>query len=83
VPQEIRNRIIREATPEEKARHETIRQEIEKELPELKQWARVAATRHRERIVVGTVFSAQESNVLKAIDDYATKHPGEPRRRRP
>ena len=71
---EIRRRIVREATPEERERHRTIRAEIEQELPELKRWAREAAARHRERVVVGTVFTDQESSVLAAIDDYATKH---------
>jgi len=33
---EIRQRIIREATPEEKERHRTIREEIQQELRELK-----------------------------------------------
>ncbi len=40
---EIRQRIVREATPEEKERHRALRDEIERELPELKQWARAAA----------------------------------------
>ncbi len=71
---EIRRRIIREATPEEKERHRTIRAEIEQELPELKQWARETAARHRERVAVGTVFTDQETGVLEAIDDYAMKH---------
>ncbi|HEV3003930.1 MAG TPA: hypothetical protein VGX78_05685 [Pirellulales bacterium] len=71
---EIRHRIVREATPEEKARHSTIRSEIENELPELKQWAREAAARHRDRVAVGTVFTADEANVVKAIDDFAAKH---------
>jgi hypothetical protein len=46
---EIRRRILREATPEEKERHLTIRAEIQEELPELKQWAREAAARHQDR----------------------------------
>ena len=71
---EIRQRIRRPATPEEKERHQQIRQEIEQELPELKQWARAAAERHKERIAVGTVFTAEEAQVVKAIDDYAAKH---------
>jgi hypothetical protein len=45
----ICRRILREATPEEKERHRTIRAEIEEELPELKQWARDAAARHQDR----------------------------------
>ena len=71
---EIRQRIERPATQEEKERHQQIRQEIEEELPELKQWARAAAAQHKERIAVGTVFTADEVQVLKAIDDYAAKH---------
>jgi hypothetical protein len=71
---EIRNRILRAATPEEKQRHCTIREQVERELPELKQWAREAAARHRGRVAVGTVFTAQEGNVLEAIDQYATAH---------
>ena len=42
---EIRQRIVREASPEEKERHRALREnEIERELPELKQWARVGRT---------------------------------------
>jgi hypothetical protein len=71
---EIRRRIVREATPEEKERHRTIRAGIALELPELKQWARDTAARHRERVAVGTVFTDQEAGILDAIDDYAIKH---------
>ena len=71
---EIRQRIERPATPVEKERHLQIRQEIEEELPELEQWARAAAAKHKERIAVGTVFTADEVQVLKAIDEYAAKH---------
>jgi hypothetical protein len=71
---EIRNRIIRDATTEEKERHGTIRAEIEQELPSLKEWARATATRHRDRIPVGTVFSAGETDVVQAIDSYAASH---------
>ncbi len=67
---EIRQRILREATPEEKERHQHIRDEIQHELPELKQWARNAVARHQERVAVGTVFTADETTVLEAIDDY-------------
>jgi hypothetical protein len=74
MPHEIRNRIIRAATPEEKERHEQVRDEIERELPQLKQWAREAAARHRDRVAIGTVFSAEESNVVAAIDDFALKN---------
>jgi predicted transcriptional regulator len=71
---EIRQRIQRPATQEEKARHQQIRQEIEEELPDLKQWARAAAANHKGRIAVGTVFDADEALVVKAIDEYAAKH---------
>lgn len=71
---EIRQRIVRKATPEERERHRNIRAEIEQELPELKRWARETAAQHRERVAVGTVFTDQEAGVLEAIDDYAMKH---------
>ena len=71
---EIRRRILRPATSEEKERHERIRQEIGHELPELKQWANETAARHQERVPVGTVFTEDETTVLEAIDDYAAKH---------
>lgn len=71
---EIRNRITRPATPEEKERHKQIRAEVEQELPELKQWAREAAARHKDRVAVGTVLTGEECHVLQAIDDYAEKH---------
>jgi ribosome recycling factor len=74
VTHEIRKRIVRDATAEEKERHRAIRQEIKEELPELKRWAKDSAARHQERVVVGTVFTDQEAAVLEAIDDYATKH---------
>jgi hypothetical protein len=71
---ELRQRIQRPATPDEKERHQQIRKEIDAELPELKQWARGAAARHQERVAVGAVFTADEAQVLKAIDDYAAAH---------
>ncbi len=71
---EIRQRIIREATPEEKERHRSIREEIQQELPELKQWATETATRHQEWVAVGTVFTVEEALVLEAIDNYAMTH---------
>jgi len=71
---EIRQRILRPATPAERERHQRIRLEIEQELPELKQRARAAAAQHQERVGVGTVFNAEEAQVLKAIDDYAAQH---------
>jgi hypothetical protein len=72
--QEPPKRIVREATPEEKERHRVIREQVEQDLPELQQWARAAAARHRERVAVGTVLKGEEANVVKAIDDYAAKH---------
>jgi hypothetical protein len=71
---EIRNRIVRVATAEERERHRVIRESVEQELPELERWAREVAARHRERVAVGTVFEAEESEAVKAIDDYAAKH---------
>jgi hypothetical protein len=71
---EIRRRILREATLEEKERHRVIREQIQQELPELEQWARETAARHRERVAVGTVFTDQETGVLEAIDQYAADH---------
>jgi hypothetical protein len=74
VTHDIRKRIVREATPEEKELHHAIREGIQEELPELKRWAKETAARHRERVTVGTVFTDQESAVLEAIDNYAAKH---------
>lgn len=71
---EIRNRIVRPATASEKQRHEEIRRAVEAELPELKQWARSVAARNKGEVVVGTVFDAQELDVIQAIDDYAASH---------
>jgi hypothetical protein len=71
---EIPKRIVRPATPEEKERHQEIREQIGRELPELKQWAREAAARHKERVAVGTVLTAEEANVVAAMDEYAAKH---------
>jgi hypothetical protein len=71
---EIRQRIVRPATPEEKERHQLIRRQIAEELPEIQQWARQAAAEHQERVAVGTVLSAEEANVLAAIDNYAAQH---------
>lgn len=72
--QEPPKRIVRDATPEEKERHRVIREQVEQDLPELKQWARGAAARHREKVAVGTVLKGDEANVVKAIDDYAARH---------
>lgn len=74
MPREVRQRIVRPATPEEKERHQEIRRQIEQELPELQEWAREAAARHQERVAVGTVFTAEEATVLEAIDSYAANH---------
>ena len=74
MPHEIRNRIVRPATPEEAARHRHVREQIEHELPELTQWAKAAAARNRDRVSVGAVFSAAEAHVVAAIDEYAAKH---------
>jgi hypothetical protein len=49
---EIRQRIVREATPEEKERHRALRAEIQQELPVHRQWARTKAAQHRERVAV-------------------------------
>lgn len=72
--QEIRQRILRPATSEEKEQHQQIRQQIEEELPQLQQWARQVAARHQERVAVGTVFGPEEAKVLQAMDDYAAQH---------
>ena len=65
--------VIRDATTEEKERHGGIRAEIEQELLALKEWARATA-RHPDHIPVGTVFSAEETDLVEAIDSYAAKH---------
>jgi hypothetical protein len=71
---EVRGRVLRPATPEEKERHGQIREKIEAELPELKRWAREAAARHAGRVPVGTVFGDEEAHVVEAIDHYAASH---------
>lgn len=71
---EIRNRIVRPATPEELERHATVRQQIEGELPDLKRWAREAEVSQRARRAVGTVFLENEAHVVEAIDKYAADH---------
>jgi hypothetical protein len=71
--QENLKRIVREATPEEKARHRVIREQVKQDLPELRAWARAAAARH-ERVAVGTVLIGEEAKLVEAIDDYAAKH---------
>ena len=74
MPNDIRQRIERPATEEEKARHRQIRSEIEEELPDLKKWARAVAVNHRDRVAVGTVFASDEAPVVEAIDQYAAEH---------
>ena len=74
MPREVRQRIVRPATPEEKERHRQIREQVEEELPELKRWAREAAARDAGRIPVGTVFGEEEAHVVRAIDQYAANH---------
>jgi hypothetical protein len=74
MPHEIRKRVLREATLEEKERHQKIRDETEQELPELKKRARAAAARHQDRVAVGTVFTPEEAKVLEAMDKYAAEH---------
>jgi hypothetical protein len=71
---EVRQRIVRPATPEEKERHRQIREQVEEELPELKRWAREAAASRAGRIPVGTVFGEGEAHVVQAIDHYAASH---------
>jgi hypothetical protein len=71
---EIRKRIVREATPEEKERHRVIREQVEQDQPELTQWARAAAARHQDHVVVGTVLTGEETKILEAMDNYAAKH---------
>lgn len=71
---EIRHRVHRPATPDEKARHDQIRSEIEREAPELASWASSVVDQNVDRVRVGTVFTADEANIVKAIDDYAANH---------
>lgn len=68
------NRIVREATPEEKERHRLIRDQVEQDLPELRAWARAAAALHQEQVAVGTVLTGDEAKLVEAIDEYAAKH---------
>jgi len=71
---EIRNRMIRAATPEERDRHDAIRKEVDQDLPELTRWAHQVAAEHADRVAVGTVFTAEETPVIQAIDRYALDH---------
>jgi hypothetical protein len=72
-PRQVRRRILRPATPEEKERHGQIRDKTETELDELKRWAREAA-RNAGHTAVGTVFDQEEADVVRAIDHYAADH---------
>jgi hypothetical protein len=74
VTHEIRERIVREATPEEKERRRAVRPETQTDLPELMQWAGETAAELRERLVVATVLTGQGTTAWKATDDYAAKH---------
>jgi hypothetical protein len=74
VRHEVRQRIIRPATAEERERHAQIRETVQEELPELRHWALEAAARHIERVPVGTVFGEEETHVAQAIDRYAAGH---------
>ena len=74
VRREVRQRIVRPATPEERERHARIRECIQEELPELKQWAREVAARHVEQVSVGTVFGKEDAQIVEAIDRYAAGH---------
>ena len=60
VTHDIRQRRVRDATPEEKERHRAIRQEIQEDLPQLKRWAKDAAARHRERVALESVLDEEE-----------------------
>ena len=71
---DIRNRMIRNATPEEAERHLVIQKEVERELAPLKAWAREAASQSVDHVAVGTVFNAKERHVVQAIDEYAVTH---------
>ena len=71
---EIRQRIARPATPEDRERHREIRDKTAEELPELKRWAREVAARNADRTPVGTVFGEDEAHVIQAIDHYAADH---------
>ena len=71
---EVRERIRRPATPDEKARHDKIRAEIAEEMPDLTAWAKTAAAAHKDRVSVGAIFTAEEAQVVEAIDAYARTH---------
>jgi hypothetical protein len=71
---EVRERIRRPATTEEKARHDKIRAEVAEEKPDLTAWARAAAATHKDRISVGADFTAEEAQIVEVIDAYARTH---------
>ncbi len=62
------------ATPEERSRHAEIRRQVEGELPELAAWAKQVAATGEGRVAVGAVFTAQERQIVEAIDAYAEGH---------
>ena len=66
---EIR-RVVRPATPEERARHQKIRDQVATELPAVKRKAREALKRHR----VDPVFTLDEQHIWDALDSYAEEH---------
>jgi len=67
-------RISHHASAEEQARHAAIRLLVADDLPELTAWARHVAGTGSGRIAVGTVFAADEREVLDTIDAYASGH---------
>ena len=72
---EIRKRIVRRGNAgRERAPLRYPTGNADGPLPELMTaWARETAADHRERVVVGTVFTDQETTVLEAIDNYAAQ----------
>ena len=66
--------IVHHATPEERSRHAEIRRQVEGELPELAAWAKQVAATGEGRVAVGAVFTAQERQIVEAIDAYAEGH---------
>jgi hypothetical protein len=74
MPHQIRKRIARPATREETVRHQQIREQIAQELPELQQWAKEVAARHKQLVPIGTVLRAEEAPIVEAIDNYAAAH---------
>lgn len=60
--------MMREATPEERERHRAIREQVERDLPELKQWARGAAAR---RVKFPLVRSKRPGSIRLTADRIA------------